>query len=464
MSENKMIAVDQVVRIPANLIDTKMIELEVKSYAGYVTVNEDRGDQMFYWFFESREVELKREKAKQESSEFVDTTPLVIWLNGGPGGSSLTGLFMENGPYLLSNNDTGTIVKNPNSWNEEVHLLYWDQPLGTGFTYSRSNYYVPNEEELSELFLKALQEFFDIHEEYKTCPLYITGESYAGKYIPNMATAIMNCSEDQFKPNLVGLAIGDPWIKPELHLQDQIDMGYEVGFLDTKQRAYIQEEYDAFVRLLRFRPLKPDTEYWKQVVRLGNNVMEDVLACGGNPSVYDVRRWTGLSTDLLGVYLNRPSVKQAINVPSEMIWQCADDEGPVTEALIADNMTDSTGLLPDLVKHPYRMLFYDGNFDLACGYTGTEKILQDMPWDHQEAWRNLDREVWVDPPSQTIGYYKTLENLTQVLIYGAGHLVPSDQPLPSRLMLYNWIFERPFHTYLPELHDLPMEELTEPTS
>ena len=425
---------DRVTPIPANLIDSKRIEPDVASYAGHVIVDEGGKDRLFYWFFESRRAKLGQDPKK---------TPLVVWLNGGPGASSSIGLFMENGPYLLTNNDTGTIVENPNAWNDEVHLLYWDQPLGTGYSYSCSEprHYVTSEEELSQQFVTALKRFYGLHPEYKECPLYITGESYAGKYIPNIATWIMNHASDV---PLVGLAIGDGWIKPEQHLADQISYGYEMGFLDTKQKGIIEAEHKTFCEALH-RP-EPD---WKEVFRLGNKVMSDVLACGGRPDIYDVRRWSGLSTDLLEVYLNLEVVKRALNVPLDVDWQSADDEGPVTEGLIADNMVDSSGLLKDLVEHPYRMLFYDGNFDMACGYTGTEKILQDIDWSGQSAWQDLDRAVWVDPPNRTLGYYKALRNLTQVLIVGAGHLVPMNEPLPSRAMLYNWIFERPFDTYLP---------------
>ena len=443
---DKPVPTDSVTTIPANLIDTKAIEVDVVSYAGHVAVDKKEEDWMFYWFFESRKARLEKEEPAPNPEEI----PLVIWLNGGPGSSSLIGLFMENGPYLLTNNDTGTIVENPNAWNEKVHLLYWDQPLGTGYSYSQSDpkHFVEDEPELSELFIKALQGFLHLHPEYAACPIYLTGESYAGKYVPNIATAIMDYEGEGLKPNLVGLAIGDGWIKPEQHLRDQIDFGFEMGFLDTRQRGIIEAEHKTFRDALH--QAEPD---WSEVVRLGNKVMSDVLACGGNPDIYDVRRWTGLSTDLLGIYLNRTSVKKALHVPDDIKWETSDDEGDVAKALVADNMIDSSGLLKDLVNHGYRMLFYDGNFDMACGYTGTEKILQDLEWRAQIDWKKLDRSVWVDPPNRTLGYYKACKNLTQVLIVDAGHLVPMNEPLPSRMMLYNWIFKRPFSRRLPQLKD-----------
>uniref|UniRef100_A0A6B2LTZ3 Peptidase S10 serine carboxypeptidase n=1 Tax=Arcella intermedia TaxID=1963864 RepID=A0A6B2LTZ3_9EUKA len=72
---------------------------------------------MFYWFYGSK------------SNNTTD--PLVIWLNGGPGASSMLGCFIENGPYRI-NLDGKTISSNPYGWNQNANLLFIDQPVGTG--------------------------------------------------------------------------------------------------------------------------------------------------------------------------------------------------------------------------------------------------------------------------------------------------------------------------------------------
>jgi carboxypeptidase C (cathepsin A) len=100
----------------------------VKSYAGYVTlppgtVDEIRQDfpiSTFFWFFESR--------------KDPENAPLSIWMNGGPGSSSLVGLLQENGPCMV-NADSNSTTLNPWSWNNEVNMLYIDQPVQTGFSY-----------------------------------------------------------------------------------------------------------------------------------------------------------------------------------------------------------------------------------------------------------------------------------------------------------------------------------------
>jgi carboxypeptidase C (cathepsin A) len=59
---------------------------------------------------------------------------LSIWLNGGPGGSSLVGALEENGPCFVSDDSNSTYL-NPWAWNNEVNMLYIDQPVQVGYSY-----------------------------------------------------------------------------------------------------------------------------------------------------------------------------------------------------------------------------------------------------------------------------------------------------------------------------------------
>jgi cathepsin A (carboxypeptidase C) len=115
------------------------------------------------------------------------TDPLVIWLSGGPGCSSGFGLFFENGPYSV--NADMTLNKNEYSWNNNANMVFVDQPVGTGFSHvADDKSYGEFEPELASDFYEFFVGFLDRFPEFKGRDLYITGESYAGHYIPAIAS------------------------------------------------------------------------------------------------------------------------------------------------------------------------------------------------------------------------------------------------------------------------------------
>ncbi|KAI1762779.1 carboxypeptidase S1-like protein B [Hypoxylon sp. FL1150] len=105
-------------------------ETTAKSYAGYVHLPPgslaDLGEEQeypintFFWFFEAR--------------NDPENAPLSIWLNGGPGGSSMYGLFTENGPCYV-NADSNSTTLSRWAWNTNVNMLFLDQPTQVGFSY-----------------------------------------------------------------------------------------------------------------------------------------------------------------------------------------------------------------------------------------------------------------------------------------------------------------------------------------
>jgi vitellogenic carboxypeptidase-like protein len=459
--------------LPGDLLNSKSVSLTTKSYTGYakMTVSEDSdsatqqpevNNNLFYWFFESRNASLANDP---------DNIPVVIWLNGGPGSSSLIGLLMENGPLKLVDDDTATIIENLYSWNKECHLLYWDQPVGTGFSYTTDEAgYMNNESELSREFCTALEMFFakDEFSAYRKCPLYIAGESYAGKYIPNIVCELMANRETNYAsvPELTGVAIGDGWMMPGLQAKCQVEFGYEMGFVDVRQFNILLEKCKVLQSLINDGKDDLATE-------TGSIILNQLLSCGGNPNIYDVRSYSDLSLARLNAYLNNEQVRQALAV--ESVWQTADNSGLVGQYLYDDvyasDETAVTQLLTYAKEGKLKILFYTGNFDMSCGFSGTEEMLweynypniekadfsklrfraEEKPTTDSECWQNVERMVWVMPPDKTLGFVKSFGNLTQVVIVNSGHLVPMNRPKVSRSMMSHWIFNTPFPSIKPAI-------------
>ncbi|QXJ23917.1 hypothetical protein AGRA3207_005144 [Actinomadura graeca] len=443
--------------IPANIFNTLRIDLYTKdtkkarSYAGYAHVDsktsKGKKNHLFYWLFESQT--CSPNVAVHDQQDEISKTPLLIWLNGGPGASSLAGLFLEHGPLSIAADGAGTISVSPNSWNEEAHVVYWDQPIGSGYSYSDAGEYVKDEEALSEMFWEALQQFYGAHPEYAKCPLYISGQSYAGKYVPAIALKIhqKNGEKAGRRIELKGIAVGNGWIKPELSLRVMIDFCYATGFLGINQTKPLNDCLTKIEEAIKAGKMK-------EASKLGDELVAKILKLGGNFDVYDVRRWDGLPFGAMRAYLNNKDVKKALHVPADVTWQFADNEGPVAENLAEDIMADCSEQYAELLEEGYKTLLYTGNFDTACGYLATEEMLADLEkWSdphENEAWLNAPRLVWTQAQGDPKGFVRRHKNLTQVALPDAGHVVPAYQPRIAREMIYNWVFGRPFVGYDPQ--------------
>ncbi|URD81794.1 hypothetical protein MUK42_18818 [Musa troglodytarum] len=126
-----------------------------KHYAGYVGASEHRS--LFYWFFEAMEAPA--------------TKPLVLWLNGGPGCSSVAGgAISEIGPFLVTDEGSG-LRFNPYAWNK-----------GVGFSHSNSSSDAKNlnDQITAEDAHAFLLNWFLKYPDLKSQEFYIVGESYAG--------------------------------------------------------------------------------------------------------------------------------------------------------------------------------------------------------------------------------------------------------------------------------------------
>lgn len=133
-----------------------------ESYAGTLPNTPSGNSSLFFWFFPS-----KNPAASDE---------ITIWLNGGPGCSSLVGLLQENGPFLWQPG-TYAPIPNPYSWVNLTNMVWVDQPAGTGFSPGPPT--VNDETDVANQFMDFWKRFvdtFDLHGR----KVYITGESYAG--------------------------------------------------------------------------------------------------------------------------------------------------------------------------------------------------------------------------------------------------------------------------------------------
>ncbi|KAF7329447.1 Carboxypeptidase [Mycena kentingensis (nom. inval.)] len=155
-----------------------------RSFAGNVGVNR-RGHPnatLFFWAVEKSNGSLTTEAKSQDSD------PWMLWLNGGPGSSSLLGFFAENGPIRA----TDKLSPNEYSWSKLADTIWVDQPVGVGFATSDSESFVRDEDQMAEDFLGFFANLVKIFPSLARRPLYLFGESYGGVYVPFIVKALFS--------------------------------------------------------------------------------------------------------------------------------------------------------------------------------------------------------------------------------------------------------------------------------
>lgn len=186
-------------------------KLPFKHYSGYLNADDKQNRFWHYWFVESQ--------------SNPDKDPLVLWLNGGPGCSSLLGLLTENGPYSVSND--GQVQMNPYSWNKRANVVYMESPAGVGFSYAADGDITADDDTTAKQNHAALRSFLRKFPSLANRPLYLTGESYGGVYLPTLASLV----DDDKELNLKGVAIGNGYLDANKNAESLVYFSYYHGLV-----------------------------------------------------------------------------------------------------------------------------------------------------------------------------------------------------------------------------------------
>eukprot|EP00252_Welwitschia_mirabilis_P011004 TRINITY_DN2475_c0_g1_i5.p1 TRINITY_DN2475_c0_g1~~TRINITY_DN2475_c0_g1_i5.p1 ORF type:complete len:355 (-),score=61.03 TRINITY_DN2475_c0_g1_i5:627-1664(-) len=207
-------------------------QVNFNHYAGYVNLRRQQNKFLFYWFFEAASNKEKK--------------PLFLWLNGGPGCSSIGyGATQEIGPFLLNGNRPN-LTLNIYSWNQEANLLFVESPVGVGFSYSidPSDYDSLGDSISAADTYAFLQNWLQKFPQYRTRDFYIGGESYGGKYVPELAELIYvpdDASTAELHINLKGFLVGNPETDDELDWKGFVDYAWSHAIISDETYKSIKE-------------------------------------------------------------------------------------------------------------------------------------------------------------------------------------------------------------------------------
>ena len=422
-------------------------------YSGYLSSNSVKN---FHYIF-------------NEADFDSDKKPLVLWLNGGPGCSSLEGWAKENGPMRLDKN--GKFQMNEYSWHKSAKMLYIDSPGDVGFSYIDSQEIYEkeiNDDIAANDNLNALIDFFNKFQNYKGRDFYIAGESYAGIYIPMLAYNIIMYNKkvvESKKIHLRGILVGngvadfsndslnakydflfahhitsyenriefikyclDEYDKEKCQeIKDEADkcleniniydylQDCELPSTETGERDYFSSYYlkSSWV----FPNLKKKQEQLREKLKNnlnknGENSKKQQLKL--SPKCYDDKQMIQ--------YFNREDVKSALHVNTDIIWQlCSDD---IYERYDRQSK-GSIWAYQILINSGIRILIYNGDTDITVPFNENLAWIENLKLEVEKPWKQW--RAFGDN-KKISGYYVKYEGLTFCTFKGVGHMVPEWRP------------------------------------
>lgn len=371
------------------------------SYSGFFTVDKICESNLFFWFFPAQ--------------ENWENAPVVLWLQGGPGVSFISNLFDEIGPLTFKD---GVIGRRRYAWNVKNNLLFIDQPVGTGFSFTRKGCYPKNETEIGNSLYRAMKQFYKLFPSLINNKFFITGHSYAGHFIPALARTIhMKNPSSKVKINLKGIMIGNGWMDAYY----QYDVGsylYQLGLIGDKGKEVYTDLQDKLLKHLR-------NHEWEKAMDIRGSLVEGEAYTNYVGNVSNMN-YLKPNVDLVApyeIYLKTPEIRKAIHVGnlnfSFVSLQAATGLG-------VDPVLSVKPWVEDLLKD-YFIVFYTGQLDIICGYPMLVNFLNNLSWRGRNLFKNALRNKWCVGEMQS-GSFQSAQNLHDVFVRNAGHIVTSDQP------------------------------------
>ncbi|ESQ42260.1 hypothetical protein EUTSA_v10015901mg [Eutrema salsugineum] len=397
---------------------------EFGHYAGYYSLPHSKSAKMFYFFFESRN---------------NSTDPVVIWLSGGPGCSSSVALFYENGPFTISGNLS--LTWNDFGWDKVSNLIYVDQPIGTGFSYTSDSSDLRHDEVgVSNDLYDFLQAFFKEHPKFAKNDFYITGESYAGHYIPALASRVHsgNKKNEGIPINLKGFAIGNGLTNSEIQYGAYGDYALEMKLISESDHESLKQDYVECQGFTKKCNLDGGLAC-ASAFEVCNDIFYQIASKTEGTNYYDLRKKCVGSQcydfSKMETFLNQENVRKALGVGDIKFVSCSTT---VYDAMTEDWMLNLEVKIPALVEDGINLLVYAGEYDLVCNWLGNSRWVEQMNWSGQKDFGSAKTVPFLVDGKEA-GLMKNHGSLTFLKVHDAGHMVPMDQPKASLQMLQNWM-------------------------
>ncbi|KAK7038826.1 hypothetical protein VNI00_010456 [Paramarasmius palmivorus] len=446
----------------------------VRQYSGYV--NMGKNSSMWFWLFEAR--------------HSPETAPLTLWLNGGPGCSSMIGLFNEHGPCTVTQNKTATSF-NPYSWNNISNMLYLDQPFGSGFSVGEE---IDNSEDAAKFVWQALQSFWisPTFSKFRNRQFILATESYGARFGPvfinyfNEQNKLIDDGElTAVKVVVSGLMVNNGKHDPLLQFQTIVDFardapGYgplqNASVIDSIQSAF---ENDCKGQIRQCNGLeaggKADGICRDAVVNCTYGVF---LPAVGARDPDDLRQSStasteesdedeeaaGPSTDY-ATFIRLPEIQKSLGVSlngnkNGTFDQC---DSSVKFRFAQSGETGRTFLphLATLAESKFPILIWVGDADMKANWLGVHESMIEMEWYGNKTLRDTPfTNMTID--GEAVASYKVVDKFQFARVFGAGHALPAYQPKVALEIFAQFVKNETLHSVSSSSSDDPDGDSGEP--
>lgn len=390
-------------------------------FSGYVSVNEQHGRALFYWL--------------TESPSSPQNKPLVLWLNGGPGCSSVAyGASEEIGPFRV--NKTGSsLYLNPDAWNKEANILFLESPAGVGFSYTNtsSDLKTSGDKRTAQDALIFLIRWMSRFPQYKYREFYIAGESYAGHYVPQLAKKIHDYNKKNpqiinLKGFIVGNAVTDSyndgigtitywWSHSMISDQSYKSILKYCNFTSEETSKKCDDAYSYAVNY-EFGKIDQYSIYTPTCPTSQNNTVKHIRF----KNLHMISGYDPCTENYAEKYYNLPEVQKAMHANVTDIpykWTAC------SEVLLKNWKDSEISVLPiykELTAAGLKIWVFSGDTDSVVPVTATRFSLNHLNLSIKTRWY-----PWYSG-GQVGGWTEVYNGLTFATVRGAGHEVPLFQP------------------------------------
>ncbi|CAN8001867.1 unnamed protein product, partial [Ixodes hexagonus] len=368
-------------------------------------------------------------------------TPLLLWLQGGPGSSSLFGQFMENGP--LGIDLEGHIFLRNDTIQEFANVVYLDQPVGAGYSSTGSNDgYARSIEDLVEYIHRFLEQFLELFPEYKNRDFYVAGESYGARAAVGIAAKLHDSPDPPV--NLRGVISGVGFLGPLLLMANLSDYFHQLSLMDHNGRDVYQ------TRLNEIQNIVNEGEDLQAVLLL----MQTLFVSSGNSTPTLFQELTGYSYDgnvlqsreppefqRYRDYVASQEFKDQVHVGRDAMFQRSE---LINLHLAKEYFRDITDMVLTVLRN-YRFLAYFGQLDPVFSVAQSEKYFRSLQWDSAEEFKRANHTPWfaVSERDGVSGYVTTARNFVFTSVLRAGHYVGFDQTKAANEMMRRFLSHLP---------------------